>query len=320
VRIESGVRVVGLVETAWGVTVVRLDDERALACELVIDASGRNSELPRWLGSFGLPAPEQERVRMELSYTSCLVRRRRDQLDGKLSYVWLPAAPGLRAGAALAVEHERFIVTLMGNLGERAPRDFRGMALTGYLGDPGARTHEGFLEYARSIVEQSVAGPVQAIHLEGARLGIQQPHVRHALTPTDGQLEHAILALGGRRQHHAQPVGAHAQEGRIEGQLGKGGASPPGQVGHQDVRPQVQLGLVQQDPATGSATPASERSPELRPKHRSPLRVNDTRSRLRVQHAVDHLGDQMLGRVHDVLVARALGDLTANVVSPPQGA
>ncbi|MDB4972224.1 MAG: hypothetical protein JWN48_565 [Myxococcaceae bacterium] len=134
VRIEVGVRVLGLLGSAWGVTGVRLANEHTVSCELVVDASGRRSELPRWLTGFGLAAPEQERVQMELSYTSCLVRRKRGQLAGKLGYMWLPTAPVLRGGAALAVEHERFIVTLMGYLGERAPRSF-----------------EGMVEYARSL-------------------------------------------------------------------------------------------------------------------------------------------------------------------------
>jgi 2-polyprenyl-6-methoxyphenol hydroxylase-like FAD-dependent oxidoreductase len=127
VRIEPGVRAAGLLGSAWGITGVRLENDHTLACDLVVDASGRHSELPRWLAGFGLPAPEQERVQMELSYTSCLVRRKREHLAGELGYLWLPTAPTLRAGAALAVEHERFIVTLMGYLGERAPRNFAGM-------------------------------------------------------------------------------------------------------------------------------------------------------------------------------------------------
>lgn len=138
VTIRKGVEVVGLIGSAWKITGVKIADsdgaERLIESELTVDASGRGASLSRWLSAFGLPAPEQDTVRMELTYTSCLIRRKREHLGGRLGFVYPPTAPALRAGAALAVEGDRYIVTLMGYLGERAPRTFAGM-----------------VEYARSL-------------------------------------------------------------------------------------------------------------------------------------------------------------------------
>jgi 2-polyprenyl-6-methoxyphenol hydroxylase-like FAD-dependent oxidoreductase len=138
VIIEQGVQVSGLAGSAWKITGVQVvaaeGGTRGIEAELVVDASGRGATLPGWLAQFGLPAPEQDEVQMELTYTSCLVRRKSHHLAGELGFVCTPSAPVRRGGAAVAVEGERYLVTLMGYLGERAPRTFAGM-----------------VEYARSL-------------------------------------------------------------------------------------------------------------------------------------------------------------------------
>lgn len=131
VSIEQGVQVSGLEGSAWRITGVRATSgdgsSRVIEADLVVDASGRGVTLPSWLSRFGLPEPEQDVVYMQLTYTSCLIRRRSQQLGGQLGFVCTPSAPVRRGGAAVAVEGERFLVTLMGYLGERAPRTFEGM-------------------------------------------------------------------------------------------------------------------------------------------------------------------------------------------------
>jgi 2-polyprenyl-6-methoxyphenol hydroxylase-like FAD-dependent oxidoreductase len=131
VSILSGAQASGLAGSAWKVTGVQVVDasgtERLIESELVIDASGRGGALATWLARFGLPQPDEDTVRMELTYTSCLIRRKSQHLGGRLGLVYPPTAPVRRAGAALAVEGDRYIVTLMGYLGERSPRTFQGM-------------------------------------------------------------------------------------------------------------------------------------------------------------------------------------------------
>lgn len=131
VTLQEGVRVTALRGSAWHTEGVALMDadgaERVLDAQLVVDASGRGSLLPDWLVQLGLQAPKEDRVQMDLTYTSCLIRRKRSDLAGKLGYLYAPTSPHRRMGAALAIEGDRYIVTLMGYLGERAPRNYAGM-------------------------------------------------------------------------------------------------------------------------------------------------------------------------------------------------
>jgi 2-polyprenyl-6-methoxyphenol hydroxylase-like FAD-dependent oxidoreductase len=97
-----------------------------LAADLVVDCMGRGSPLPKWLEHSGRPAVARDEVRVEIHYTSlvCEKTTRGDVLD---EYVVVsPAPPNLRAGAILAMEGDRYIVTLMGMLGERVPQDEAG--------------------------------------------------------------------------------------------------------------------------------------------------------------------------------------------------
>jgi 2-polyprenyl-6-methoxyphenol hydroxylase-like FAD-dependent oxidoreductase len=64
VRVRRGVEVVGLTTTANAdiahVTGVRLATGAEMRADLVVDAMGRNSRLPRWLRDSGLPALDEE--------------------------------------------------------------------------------------------------------------------------------------------------------------------------------------------------------------------------------------------------------------------
>jgi hypothetical protein len=55
----------------------------------------------------------------------------------------------------------------------------------------------------------------------------------------------------------------------------------------------MQLRLVQDDPAAGSAPTTLEGRAQLFTEHRSGLRVAQRWTRLRVQDAVDHLSDEV---------------------------
>jgi 2-polyprenyl-6-methoxyphenol hydroxylase-like FAD-dependent oxidoreductase len=102
-------------------------EPRTLAADLVVDASGRGSQLPRWLKELGAAVPREQSVRADVVYTSCFVRRKSTHFNGDYGYIVTPAAPARRGAAVLALEGERFIVTLSGYLGEPGPSDFAGM-------------------------------------------------------------------------------------------------------------------------------------------------------------------------------------------------
>lgn len=125
--------------TGVRLTRVQSTESEALTADLVVDATGRGSRLPDWLLELGAPVPREERVVVNIHYTSCVVRRKPSDLGGDDVCIINPDPSSLRAGAALALEHDRYIV-----------------ALTGYLDEPAPTNHEDFLAFARSLKVQKL--------------------------------------------------------------------------------------------------------------------------------------------------------------------
>ena len=106
-----------------------------LAAQLVVDASGRNSCAPKWLGALGYEMPEETRIHSFLGYASRLYQcPQREAPDWKLLYV-MPSPPNQpRGGMIFPLECDRWIVTLAG-MGKDYP----------------PTQEKGFLEFARSL-------------------------------------------------------------------------------------------------------------------------------------------------------------------------
>ncbi len=147
VRARSGVRfledrdALGLLTTPdqSRVTGVRLgsrdsNPEETLAGDLVVDATGRSSRSPQWLADLGYASPDEERLRVGVHYTTRLFRRKPGDLPGCQHVVVTIPPDDRRGGLVLAVEGDRWLVTLVGLLGERPPADL-----------------DGFVEYARTL-------------------------------------------------------------------------------------------------------------------------------------------------------------------------
>lgn len=109
-------------------------DARLETSDLVVDASGRGSQSPAWLEQMGFPRPQDEAVRVGLGYTTRVYRREAHHLKGDLGVVCPSAPPGRRGGVALALEGDRWMVTLFGMLGDHPPTD-----------------EKGFLEFSQSL-------------------------------------------------------------------------------------------------------------------------------------------------------------------------
>jgi 2-polyprenyl-6-methoxyphenol hydroxylase-like FAD-dependent oxidoreductase len=132
VELRSRVEVLGLTAEDGRVTGVRLlapgGSERVLAADLVVDASGRGSRTPIWLEQLGYPRPDEEQVRVGVTYVTRSYRREPQHLEG-LSGALTNAVPGSpRAGIVAAQEDGRYAVALSGMLGEEPPTDDAGMA------------------------------------------------------------------------------------------------------------------------------------------------------------------------------------------------
>jgi 2-polyprenyl-6-methoxyphenol hydroxylase-like FAD-dependent oxidoreductase len=134
--IARGPRVTGVHVVPWGTN----GTSRPVPADLVVDATGRGTQSLRWLDALGMPRPEEEEVRIAVTYTTRLYRRRAEHLEGDLGEVVGPTVANPRMAAILAQESGRWIVSIGGYLGHKAPCDDR-----------------GFVEYARRL-------PVRDIH------------------------------------------------------------------------------------------------------------------------------------------------------------
>ena len=133
VRINDRRDVDTLAADAGRVTGVKVGDD-VISADLVVDASGRGSQSPAWLEKLGFPRPPEEAVRVDLGYTTRIFQRKPDHLKGDIAVICPSAPPAKRGGVALAMEGDRWMVTLFGMLGDHPPNDDR-----------------GFLEFARSL-------------------------------------------------------------------------------------------------------------------------------------------------------------------------
>jgi 2-polyprenyl-6-methoxyphenol hydroxylase-like FAD-dependent oxidoreductase len=102
------------------------DGGATLAADLVVDATGRGSRTPRWLGELGYDKPPEERLDIDLTYTTRHYRIAPDALDGDLVILIGPTLRQPRGGVIQIGEHNLAIVTLFGILGDQAPTDDEG--------------------------------------------------------------------------------------------------------------------------------------------------------------------------------------------------
>jgi 2-polyprenyl-6-methoxyphenol hydroxylase-like FAD-dependent oxidoreductase len=132
VGILDGCDVAGLVATpdrrrVTGVRMLRRGaggPDQVLEADLVVDATGRGSRSPAWLAALGYEPPEQEAVRPQIAYASAVYRRRPAEHLGGDRVVIVAATHATRHGAAmLAMEDDRWIVTLFGYMGDRPPTE-----------------------------------------------------------------------------------------------------------------------------------------------------------------------------------------------------
>lgn len=142
VTIAGGTDVTGLLAEEGQVTGVRIRPARsepetgdeAVPTGLVVDAGGRGSRAAAWLAGLGYPAAPEEEVRAGVVYVTRYYTAAPGVLEGKAGVMTTPF-PGLpRGGGALRQEGDRFVVFLVGMVGDEPPVD-----------------DAGFLAYAESL-------------------------------------------------------------------------------------------------------------------------------------------------------------------------
>jgi 2-polyprenyl-6-methoxyphenol hydroxylase-like FAD-dependent oxidoreductase len=123
-----------------GVTVEYGGREAAMRADLVVDARGLSSVLPKELEALGYDAPGREIVGVDLEYTSRLYSASGFSPGWNLLIV-NPSPPKSTMGALIEqVEDDRWIVTQFAYFGDHAPTD-----------------DAGFLERARSLAVPDIA-------------------------------------------------------------------------------------------------------------------------------------------------------------------
>jgi 2-polyprenyl-6-methoxyphenol hydroxylase-like FAD-dependent oxidoreductase len=144
VRIIDNTRVLGLMATKDRVEGVRVQQagERGVTygADFVVDSGGRASRAPEWLQDLGYERPKEEEVFVGLGYTSRLYRRVPTDMGGDVAAIIAPKPPKqMRVGFALAMEGNRWIVTMGGWLGNHCPPD-----------------PEQYLEFSKTLATQDI--------------------------------------------------------------------------------------------------------------------------------------------------------------------
>ncbi|MEU7906983.1 tryptophan 7-halogenase [Actinoplanes sp. NPDC049118] len=179
VTIRDGVAATALTGSGDAVTGLVLDTGETLPADLVVDCSGQGSRSDRWLAALGLRAPRQVEVKIGVSYTSRVYRRRPGDLEGWRAALVLPDPPHEnRSGLVLPIEDGRWLVSV-----------------GGWHVDPVPGV-EAFTAYAKSLPDPIVAGVMERAEPLGDPLGFRYPSSRRRLFEELDPLPAGYVALG----------------------------------------------------------------------------------------------------------------------------
>ncbi|MER7166851.1 FAD-binding monooxygenase [Micromonospora sp. NPDC000207] len=133
--------------------------EETIEADLVVDATGRASRTPRWLEEFGYTRAPEEKVHMDLTYTTMdfLGPLPYDPLGEDIALV-PTATPAFPRGGIFARLADRYALTLTGINGDRAPTD-----------------REGFLAYARTLPEPAIYEAIRDAEQRGPATSFRFP-------------------------------------------------------------------------------------------------------------------------------------------------
>ncbi|HEY8878703.1 MAG TPA: monooxygenase [Roseateles sp.] len=142
--------------------------EFSLPAALVVDCTGRGSRAPQWLRSWGLAAPEEERVHIGICYTSAYFRRSGACALG-------PGLDKVASFGAVTNEQPRPGVLLAQEPGaDGVPRWVAGVG--GFAGDHAAATLEALRERARDIGSPELVKVTHEGEVIGDVIRYQMPH------------------------------------------------------------------------------------------------------------------------------------------------
>jgi 2-polyprenyl-6-methoxyphenol hydroxylase-like FAD-dependent oxidoreductase len=148
--------------------------------DLVVDATGRGSQAPKWLAALGYPPLLERTIKLDLAYTSRVYRRKAGGLgdaDGLLVSSTPPL--GKRGAGILPLEGDRWLVTLAGYLGDHAPTE-----------------EQGFLEFARSMPSPDVYNAIKDAEPLGPIVIHKYPFGRRRYYEKMSRLPEGFIVVG----------------------------------------------------------------------------------------------------------------------------
>jgi 2-polyprenyl-6-methoxyphenol hydroxylase-like FAD-dependent oxidoreductase len=97
-------------------------EQETLEADLVVDASGRGSQSPKWLELLGFDRPEEILVKVNLGYATRTFERQPGDFFNSMGGIISGTPPvGTRMAGVLAAEGNRWVVTLGGTVGDYPP-------------------------------------------------------------------------------------------------------------------------------------------------------------------------------------------------------
>jgi 2-polyprenyl-6-methoxyphenol hydroxylase-like FAD-dependent oxidoreductase len=96
--------------------------QETLDADLVVDASGRGSQSPKWLEELGCGHPEEVSVKINVGYATRTFERQPGDFFNSMGGIISGTPPAsTRYAAVLAAEGNRWVVTLVGSVGDYPP-------------------------------------------------------------------------------------------------------------------------------------------------------------------------------------------------------
>jgi 2-polyprenyl-6-methoxyphenol hydroxylase-like FAD-dependent oxidoreductase len=154
--------------------------DQTLAADLVVDACGRGARTPRWLTELGYPEVPEERVKIDLTYTTAefAAPLPLDPIGEDAGLVCV-ASPDHPRGATLVRLRDRYALSLYGLLGDVPPTD-----------------PEGFLGFARSLPVPEIHAAVERAEMLTAPVSMRFPANVRRRYERVARLPDGLLAIG----------------------------------------------------------------------------------------------------------------------------